>query len=126
METQAASLRQSLTAVPIDERLRTAVIELCEGLNDASGRVTFELALLQTEVGEGKAGAATVVERLTQMDATMMGAAVALVDVVEPLESAAEGDSEQERAYVLVIEALGVMLQGLKQAKAATQAPNPW
>ena len=36
METQAASLRQSLTAVPIDERLRTAVIELCGASPSAS------------------------------------------------------------------------------------------
>ena len=125
MEAQAASLLQALLRLPMDEGLRARALERVDRLKDASGRVMFELALLQTEVGEGKAGAAAVVERLTHMDATMMGAAVALVDVVEPLESAAEGNSEQERAYVLVIEALGVMLQSLKQAKAATQALDP-
>ena len=125
MEAQAASLLQALLRLPMDEGLRARAMERVDRLKDASGRVMFELALLQAEVGEGKAEAAKVVERLTGMDATMMGAAVALVDVVEPLESAAEGDSEQERAYVLVIEALGVILQGLKQAKVATQALDP-
>jgi hypothetical protein len=84
--------------------------------------VTFELALLQTQLAEGKADAATVVRALPNMDATMMTAVAAIADVVDQLESAAERDEENEQAFVLVIEATGVMLQGLEKARAATQA----
>lgn len=122
MEERAASLLQSLPTVPIDEGLRATAMELIAGLRDASGRVTFELALLQTQLGEGKADAATVVRALPNMDATMMTAVAAIADVVDQLESAAERDEENEQAFVLVIEATGVMLQGLEKARAATQA----
>jgi hypothetical protein len=84
--------------------------------------VTFELALLQTELDEEKADAATAVQRLSRMDATLMGALETAADVVDQLEKAAELDSRQEPAFVLVIEAAGVMLQGLEKAKGATQA----
>ena len=122
MEERAASLLQSLPTVPIDEGLRATAMELIAGLRDASGRVTFELALLQTQLAEGKADAATVVRALPNMDATMMAAVAAVADVVDQLESAAERDEENEQAFVLVIEATGVMLQGLEKARAATQA----
>jgi len=122
MEERAASLLQSLPTVPIDEGLRATAMELIAGLRDASGRVTFELALLQTQLAEGKADAATVVRALPNMDATMMTAVAAIADVVDQLESAAERDEENEQAFVLVIEATGVMLQGLEKARAATQA----
>ena len=52
----------------------------------------------------------------------MMGALAAMADFVDELEKAAERDEANERAFVLVIEATGVLLQGLEQAKAATQA----
>jgi hypothetical protein len=122
METQAASLLQALPTVAIDEGLRANALELSAGLKDASSRVTFELALLQTEMGEGKADAATVVERLTGMDATMMEALASLTDVVDELEKAAERDEANERAFVLMIETTGILLQGLEKAKAATEA----
>jgi hypothetical protein len=84
--------------------------------------VTFELALLQTQLGEGKADAEAVVRTLSTMDATMMGALASVADFVDRLEKAAERDEANERAFVLVIEATGVMLQGLENAKIATEA----
>lgn len=120
METQAVRLLATLPTLPIDEGLRAAAIELSEGLKEASGRVTFELALLQTEMAAGKADTTTVVERLSVMDATMMSAVAASADIVDQLERAAERDERYEPAFVLMIEAAGVMLQGLEKAKAAT------
>ena len=122
METQAASLLQALLAVPLDEGLRAHARELGDGLRDASSRVMFELALLQAEVVEGKADIATVVQRLSGMDAWMMGAVASMADVAEEMEKAAERDEANEHAFVLVIEATGVLMQGLEQAKSATQA----
>jgi hypothetical protein len=122
MEDHAASLLQALPKVPMDEGLRATAIELSAGLKDASNRVTFELALLQVELGEAKADAATAVQSLSGMDATMMAALAAVADVVDRLESAAERDEQNERAFVLVIEATAVMLQSLEKARAATQA----
>jgi hypothetical protein len=122
METQAASLLQALPAVAIDEGLRAAAIDLGAGLKDAASRVTFELALLQTEMAEGTAAAGTVVQRLSSMDALMMRGVAAMADVVDALEKAAEHDETNERAFVLVIEATGIMLQALEKAKSATQA----
>ena len=121
MDTQATSLLQSLLTVAIDKGLRTTALNSSDGLKDASGRVMFELALLQVEVGEGKARVATVVERLTGMDALMMRALGAMTDVVDELEKAAERDEANEPAFVLVIEAIGVLLQALEKAKGATQ-----
>ncbi|MBK6349086.1 MAG: hypothetical protein IPF50_04465 [Proteobacteria bacterium] len=122
METQAVSLLEALPTVPMDDELRTRALELNAGLKDASSRVTFELALLQAEMGEGKAEAASAVQRLAGMDAVMMGAVAAMADVVDELEKAAELDEVYERSFVLVIEATAAMLQGLEKAKAATQA----
>ena len=122
METQGASLQQALPAVPMPEELRAAVVELVAGLQDTSGRVTFELALLQSELAEDRLDLATAVKRLSATDAAMMSAVAALADVVDPLEKAAERDEQHERAFVLVIEATGVMLQAIQKAKAATQA----
>ena len=122
METQAESLLEALPTVPMDEALRASALELSAGLKDASGRVTFELALLQAELGEGKAEAASAVQRLAGMDALMMDAVAAMADVADELEKAAELDETYERSFVLVIEATAAMLQGLEKAKAATQA----
>jgi hypothetical protein len=102
METQATDPSQVLLRLPMDEGLRARVVELVAGLKDASGRVTFELALLQTEMGEGEADTATVVERLTGMDALMMTAVAALADVVDELEKAAERDEQNEPAFARV------------------------
>ena len=116
------SLLEALPAMPMHEGLRASALELSAGLKDASGRVTFELALLQAELGEGKVAAAPAVQRLAGMDALMMGAVAAMADVVDELEKAAERDETYERSFVLVIEATAAMLQGLEQAKATTQA----
>ena len=122
LETQAASLQQQLPSVAIEARLRATALELSAALKDVSSRVTFELALLQTELGAGTSSVATAVERLTHMDASMMSAVAALTDVVDRLETAAERDERNEPAFVLVIEATGVMLQALAKARAATEA----
>ncbi len=122
MEAQAAGLREALPTLPMDEGLRASALELSAGLKDASSRVTFELALLQAELGEGKAEAASAVQRLAGMDALMMSAVAAMADVVDELEKTAERDETHERSFVLVIEATGAMLQGIEKAKATTQA----
>ena len=122
METQAASLLQALPTLPMDAALRANALDLSAGLRDASSRVTFELALLQAELGEGKAETASAVQRLAGMDALMMGAVAAMADVADELEKAAERDETHEQSFVLVIEATAAMLQGLEKAKAATQA----
>jgi hypothetical protein len=113
---------QSLPTAALSEELRAGALDLSAGLKDAAGRVTFELALLQTELGEGKADVTTAVKRLSAMDAAMMSAVAALADVVDQLEKAAERDEQTEPAFVLVIEATGVMLQRIEKAKTATQA----
>jgi chromosome segregation ATPase len=116
----AVSLGQSLQDVSMEDSLRTTVDDLCAKLRDASSRVTFELALLQTELGEEKADIESAVQRLSRMDATMMSALESVPDVVDKLEKSAERDEQYEPAFVLVIEAAGVMLQSLDRAKAAT------
>jgi len=73
-------------------------------------------------MAEGTAAAGTVVQRLSSMDALMMRGVAAMADVVDALEKAAEHDETNERAFVLVIEATGIMLQALEKAKSATQA----
>ncbi len=122
MDAQATGLLESLPAVAISEALRANALQLTAGLKDASGRVTFELALLQTELADNGAVAATAVKRLSAMDATMMSALAAMTDVVDQLEEAAERDERHEPVFVLVIEATGVLLQALEQARAATEA----
>jgi hypothetical protein len=122
METQAAGLLQALPTLPTDAALRASALDLSAGLRDASSRVTFELALLQAELGEGKAETKSAVQRLAGMDALMMSAVAAMADVADELEKAAERDETHERSFVLVIEATAAMLQGLEKAKAATQA----
>lgn len=120
MEDRAASLLKSLPDVPMEDALRARVVDLGARLRDASSRVTFELALLQAELGEDKADDATAVNRLSMMDATMMGVLEDVPDVVDQLEKAAERDEQYEPAFVMVIEAAGVMLQALEKARAAT------
>jgi hypothetical protein len=116
----AVILLQSLQDLPMEDIQRTTVVDLCARLRDASSRVTFELALLQTELGEDKADVESAVQRLSRMDATMMSALESVPDVVDQLEKSAERDEQYEPAFVLVIEAAGVMLQSLDTAKAAT------
>lgn len=120
MEDRAASLLTSLPDVLMEDALRATVVDLGARLRDASSRVTFELALLQAELGEDKADDAAAVNRLSMMDATMMGVLEDVPDVVDQLEKAAERDEQYEPAFVLAIEAAGVMLQALEKARAAT------
>jgi signal transduction histidine kinase len=109
-----------LPDVAMEEGLRATVGELGVRLRDASSRATFELALLQAELGEDKVDAEGAVQRLSLMDATMMDALQTVPDVIDQLEKSAERDEQFEPAFVLVIEAAGVMLQALEKARAAT------
>ena len=122
MEGQAERLLRALPDAATNEELRATALELSAGLKDMSGRVNFELALLQTELAAGKAEAATAIRSLSRMEATMMGALDGVADLVDRLEGAAERDENCEPAFVLVIEAAGVMLQSFENARAATQA----
>lgn len=122
IEGRAQSLLQALPRMQMDEGLRATAFEMGAELKDASARVTFELALLEAELDEGRTDAAAAVQSLSRMDATMMDSLAAFADLVDQLESAAERDERNEQAFVLVIEAAGVMLQGLERARAATLA----
>jgi hypothetical protein len=120
METQAAGLLRALPELSMDERLRPAVLEWSAGLKDTSARVMFELALLQVEISEGKADVATAVQRLSNLDSTMMTVLDASADVLSKLEAAAERDEEYEPAFALVMQAVRVMLRKFATARAAT------
>jgi hypothetical protein len=122
MDEHAGKLLEALPQWPMDEGLRAAATGLCTGLKDTAGRVMFEMALLQAQVDEGNADAESVVRTLSGMDAAMMEALAAVPDVVERFENAAERDEQNERPFVLVIEAAGVMLQDLDRARAATKS----
>ena len=90
-------------------RAAMAAVRDCAGTMD-----TQATSLLQSLL--------TVVERQTGMDALMMRAVGAMTDVVDQLEQTAERDEANEGAFVLVIEAIGVLLQALEKAKTATLA----
>ena len=122
MEAQAANLVGAVADVPMDAALRAQTVELCATLKDRAGRATFELALLEAEFAKGGPPGADIVRRLIGIEATMMEALAPLAELADALESAAERDPAQERAFVLVIEATGVMLQGLDRAREATAA----
>jgi hypothetical protein len=84
--------------------------------------VLFELALLQTEIDAGKADAATSLRRLSALDAAMMEVVADATEVVDRLEQAAERDEQYEPAFVIVIEAVGILMQELEKARKATGA----
>ena len=106
----------------MDATLRAKALEVGAALKDASNRVMFELALLQSELSEGKADAAETLRRLSGLDAAMMSVVVGATDLVDQMGKAAERDEQQEPAFVLVIDAVGILLQELERAKAATGA----
>lgn len=122
IEAQAASLAGTVASVPMDAALRARTVEHCAALKDRAGRVTFELALLEAELANGGPANDDTVRRLIGVEATMMEALAPLAELADALECAAERDPEQEQAFVLVIEATGLMLQGLDRAREATAA----
>lgn len=122
MEAQAASLAGAAADVPMDAALRAQTVEHCATLKDRAGRATFELALLEAELAKGGPPGADTVRRLVGVEATMMEALAPLAELADALEVAAERDPAQEQAFVLVIEATGVMLQGIDRARDATAA----
>ena len=122
MQAQSESLMRSLPDLPMDEALRVKALDLIAALKDTSNRVMFELALLQSELGEGKADGAATLRRLSGLDAALMGVVAGATDLVDQMEKAAERDEQLEPAFVLVIDAVGVLLQELERAKSATAA----
>ncbi len=122
IEDSADGMLKALPAMPMDEVLRATSLETSAGLKDTAGRATFEVALLQAQLGEGKTNVASVVQALSSIDATIMGALASAADVVDELEKAAERDERNEPPFVMMIEATGAMLQGLEKAKVATEA----
>ncbi len=122
MEAQAANLAGAAADVPMDAALRAQTVEHCATLKDRAGRATFELALLEAELAEGGPPTEETVRRLIGVEATMMEALAPLAELADALELAAERDPAQEQAFVLVIEATGVMLQGIDRAREATAA----
>ena len=125
MEAEADILLLALPDLSINEEFRPAVLKLSSGLKDTAGRVTFELALLQTQIDEGQVDAATVVQRLSNLDSTMMTALDSSTDVVSQLEKAAERDEAHEPAFALVMQATRVMLRKFGTARAATLVLRP-
>jgi hypothetical protein len=121
METQATGLKQALPKLSLDGESQAAVLELASGLKDTAGRVTFELALLQAELGEGEMPSTAVVQRLSNLDSTMMTALDAVADVAGQLEKAAELQEQYEPPFALVMQAARVMLRKFGNARAATQ-----
>jgi hypothetical protein len=122
MGSQAENLTQSLPELAMDAPLRAKALELGSALKDTSDRVMFELALLQTELSDDEADGSAAVQRLSGLEAAMLGVVADATDLVEQLENAAERDETLEPAFVLVIEAVGVLLQELQRAKSATAA----
>jgi len=122
MEAQAANLAGAAADVPMDAALRAQTVEHCATLKDRAGRATFELALLEAELAKGGPPTEQTVRRLIGVEATMMEALAPLAELADALELAAERDPAQEQAFVLVIEATGVMLQGIDRAREATAA----
>ena len=78
--------------------------------------------MLEADLANGGPAGEDAVRRLVSVEANMMEALAPLAELADALERAAERDPEQERAFVLVIEATGVMLQGLDSAREATAA----
>jgi hypothetical protein len=122
MERQSESVRRALADLPMDGELRERASEFSAALKDSSSRVMFELALLQTELDAGKADAAASLRRLSALDAAMMEVVADATEVVDRLEQAAERDEQHEPAFVIVIEAVGILMQELEKARKATGA----
>jgi len=120
MEAQAANL--AAADVPMDAALRAQTVEHCATIKDRAGRATFELALLEAELAKDGPPSEDSVRRLIGVEATMMEALAPLAELADALELAAERDPAQEQAFVLVIEATGVMLEGIDRAREATVA----
>jgi hypothetical protein len=122
MEAQAGKVLGAIAGVPMQAGLRVKTADLFAALKDCAGRVTFEIALLETELGRAQRPDPEATRALVGLDAKMMEALAPLAELADDLERAAEHDPEQEPAFVLVIESAGVMLQSLDRARAATAA----
>lgn len=117
---RAEALRRALPALRMDGRLRAGATELSSTLGDTSVRVKAELAVLEGEIGDGRADAAVVAPRLAGLDQAMTQAVAAAAELAEALEAAAKRDETSGPAFELVIEAVGRLLQDLARAEAET------
>ena len=117
---RAEALRRALPVLRMDGRLRASATELSSTLGDTSVRVKAELAVLQSEIGDGRADAAAVAPRLAGLDQAMTQAVAAAAELAEALEAATKRDETNGPAFELVIEAVGQLLQDLARAEAET------
>jgi arsenate reductase len=122
IETQAGDLLQALPSLELDRRPRAALGIHCAALGDTARRVQFEIALLQQQLADGQEADAGALQRLTQLEATIMSGLAGFTDVVDALEAAAEHDEKQEPAFGRVMETLAALLHKFQDAKTATEA----
>jgi hypothetical protein len=122
MASQAEWLQSASPDLVMGEALRASALKWSESLRDTSQRVMFELALLQAELSEDRAGPAVVLRRLSGLDAAMMDVVAGSTELVEQLEKAAESDETHEPAFVVVIEMVARLMAGCESAQAATRA----
>lgn len=120
MRVHAASLQKELPKVRMDENLRAAARGLCERLSEVSSTVTSGVGELRDAVLSAELDAAGVLGDLSSMEEQMMDVLAGFAELAEKLEQAGERDERCERAFVLVIETAGHLLQRFQSAKAAT------
>ena len=122
MSTEATQLQERLRTLLLPEPLAEEVPALVLALDAEAVGALGVLKELRPATESGYLNAADVLRVLTEIDARMMGALSSLVDLSGRLEKAAEVDERCERAFVLVIEAAGRLLEGFKPAQAATRS----
>jgi septal ring factor EnvC (AmiA/AmiB activator) len=121
LETQARHLSTAMPTWVMEAAHRSALASLCAACTDTSRRVQFELALLQQELADGQETAAGVLQRLAQLEATIMRELAGFAEFVDQLEAVAETDEQKEIAFTTSMEALGAMLRDFEEAKNATE-----
>jgi hypothetical protein len=121
IETRSSGLLAAVASWEMDGGPRRSITDLCTAATDTSRRVLFELALLQQQLADGQETAASVLQRLTQLEATIMSGLSGFADVVDELETEAERDERIEPAFTGSIETLGEMMRVFQQAKTATE-----
>ena len=122
IESRTGGLLAAVSSWDMDEGPRTSINRLCTAATDTARRVQFELALLQQQLADGQETRDGVLQRLTQLEGTIMDGLAGFADVVDELEADAEGDERIEPAFTGTIETLGEMLRAFEQAKTATEA----
>lgn len=122
IEAQAGELLLALPSLMLEPGTRTAIGGHCTNFSDTARRVQFEIALLQQQLADAQETGVGALQRLTQLEATIMRDLARFADVVDGLEAAAENDERQEAAFTRAMEALGLLLREFQDAKSATEA----